>query len=579
MTTHSDWPRERCPQDATTASGAAARRSRSGPTRRLSLPALAALLTVAAACREPTAPGSARWPSGADWLPPPGVTAMLWGSSAESSINPAALFTINEVTGAATLVGLANVPQGSNRISAVAFDPVTGVLYGIKGGACHGAILITLNPSTGAGTIVDTLMGGWFNGTPGPNCPGGSDAIAFAPDGTLYANGWYGGIPQGKIMKVDKETATVLEVHPTPLGYGDWHGRRAHISGLAFDRRGTLWASRGASALPGQINKIDPATGAITATLYLTDPGGAPEDSITISDLTFAPDGKLYASLAYENLLATIDTTTGVVTRIGNFGVLVNRISGLTSLPLPMGNLLGRYWMNEAESGQGPTTVFDDQPSPVNLAITYVADMHWTLTNGHRGLRSDGFNGRGIVRGNAVGTKYTTTLDGARAATFVAVASWTDPPYVQRVAGFQAASGTRVAMMQTGSNGYPSMQFRTRTQSAIDIRWILNYDDDVRRVYHIVYDSQNAVANRRIRLYVNGVDQGPGTVFTGNYPALNEQLDFSPAGLEVELMNVVGTPSKALGGTLFYYAVYGIVLSDAEIAGNAAALALDDDNL
>ncbi len=49
--------------------------------------------------------------------------------------------------------------------------------------------------------------------------------------------------------------------------------------------------------------------------------------------------------------------------------------------------LLGRYWFNEAPSGQGPTTVFDDQPSPVNLTtIVYDAPVAWTVDNGHRGL-------------------------------------------------------------------------------------------------------------------------------------------------------------------------------------------------
>ena len=76
----------------------------------------------------------------------------------------------------------------------------------------------------------------------------------------------------------------------------------------------------------------------------------------------------------------------------------------------PPAALLGRYWLNEAPSGQAPTTVLDDQASPLNLSVTYDANLAWTLDNGHRGAR---------VLGRAYGhrfgkrhwaTKYTTNL-------------------------------------------------------------------------------------------------------------------------------------------------------------------------
>jgi streptogramin lyase len=515
--------------------------------------------------------------------PPPGyfsrAQTILFGSSALSDVNPASLFRIDEASGLATLVGPSGLTVGSDRISALDFDPFSGRLYGIKGGACHGAILITIDPATGQGSVVGTLQGAGLDFTPGPDCPGGSDALAFAADGTMYVGGWYGGDPQGKIMKLDRKTATVLEYHLTPIGFDDWRGRRAHIPGMAVDANGTVWVSRGASIVLGQINTIDPATADITSTLYLTDPQGNPEIDVTISDLAFAPDGTLYASLPWENMLGVIDTVTGVLTRLGTFGPSVNRISGLTAEPAILQHLLGRYWFREAGSGQGPATLADDRQAPVDLAIEYTPAVSWVTRDGHRGLSSSAFKHRGIVRGRAGGTKYVSALDGSTRATFVTVASWTDPPYVQRIAGFQSASGRRVAMLQTGSNGWPSAQFRTTRQPQIDVRWRLDLDDDVRRVFHLVYDAEDSEPRRRIRLYVDGVDQGGGTLMRGRFPELGEGLDFGVEGLELQMMNRKRRNSKALVGTVFYYAVYTTALSPYEIGGNAHALLADDDDL
>jgi hypothetical protein len=517
--------------------------------------------------------------------PPPGSSSeartILFGSSSFWTVNPASLFRIEHVDGTATLVGPSGLTVGSERISALDFDPFSGRLYGIKGSACHGAILITIDPATGAGSEVGVLRGQGLDFTPGPDCPGGADALAFSSDGTLYVGGWFGGELQGKIMRVDRKTATVLEYHPTPVGFGDWKGRRAHIAGLAVDAGGTVWISRGGSLETGQINTIDPMTGDITSTVYLTDAAGDAEVEVAISDLAFAPDGTLYASTGWENELAIIDPTTGELTRIGPFGPSVERISGLTAEPAILQHLLGRYWFREAESGRTPAAVLDDRPDPVDLTISYRPALEWTVRDGHRGLRSRRFRHRGLVAGDVAGSKYQAALDDATRATFVVVASWVDPPYVQRIAGFQTDDkrARRVAMFQTGSNGHPSMQFRTRTQSSIDVRWPLDLDDDVRRVFHVVYDSDDPVPKRRVRLYVDGVDQGPGRLSNGHWPALGEGLDFDVRDLELQMMNrTQRKSSKAMKGTVFYYAVYKSALSPAEIVGNAAALLRDDDD-
>jgi hypothetical protein len=202
-------------------------------------------------------------------------------------------------------------PTGlSDGVSAIRFDPQSGMMYGILGSSCTGARLIQIDTATGAGTLIGVLVGAGFDGGSPNLCAGGSDSLAFAPDGTLYAGGYVFGATS--LLKVEKSTGAVLEAHPTADS----------LVGLAFDPAGVLWASHGNSSFTFELHTIDPATGARTSTLSLTEP-------VVVSDLAFAADGTLYASLPSENKLATVDTASGLVTRIGSFGPAAGKISGL----------------------------------------------------------------------------------------------------------------------------------------------------------------------------------------------------------------------------------------------------------
>jgi streptogramin lyase len=244
-----------------------------------------------------------------------GGTAPAWGvgllgSSANSGTNPNSLFAIDVNTGAATLIGPAGTTQG---ISALAVDPLSGTLYGIHGAATRGAILVRINPMTGAATAVGPLTGTDFDQAVSGS---GSDALAFAAGGTLYAGGWNGGTnSNGQLLRVNPATGAVLASLPTTSG--------THLAGLAFDHNGTLWASHG-NNFNGELHTIDPATGAFLTTLPLSDAGAV------VSDIAFASDGTLYAALSQTNQLATINPIDGTVTVIGSFGSNVSKMSGIT---------------------------------------------------------------------------------------------------------------------------------------------------------------------------------------------------------------------------------------------------------
>jgi hypothetical protein len=240
--------------------------------------------------------------------------------------------------------------------------------------------------------------------------------------------------------------------------------------------------------------------------------------------------------------------------------------------------LLGRYWFNEAPEGQTPATVADDQANPLNLTMTYDAAVEWTVDSIHRALGASTDVHTGVASASAVGTKYTDSLESSTRATFVTVASFGPTGNTQRIGGFQTSGGTRVVTMLVLGDGRFTLRLATKTQSFVQIDWPNTWADSVRRTFHFVYDADNPADSLRLRLYVNGVDQGPGTLSNGTWPAAGEGLDFSNGTLTLALMNRA-TQDAGFGGNLHYYAVYSGQMTDAEITANSSALLADDDNL
>jgi uncharacterized repeat protein (TIGR01451 family) len=238
--------------------------------------------------------------------------------------------------------------------------------------------------------------------------------------------------------------------------------------------------------------------------------------------------------------------------------------------------LLGRYWFNEAPSGKSPTTVYDDQASPVNLGITYDTPVNWTVIDEHRGLGSPTPSHSAILSGNAASTKYTTNLDGATQGSFVTVAEWGSSAESQRIAGFDE-SGPRVAMTEVRGNGDFEFRFRTNLDT-YTIYWGGGaWADSTRRVFHVVLNTDEAVQEDRIKLYMNGAPQGAGTSGSGLWPTQGETLDFGSTPTLTALNR--NDFARGLNGTLYYYAVYSGVLTASEISTDASALDLDDDNI
>ena len=239
---------------------------------------------------------------------------------------------------------------------------------------------------------------------------------------------------------------------------------------------------------------------------------------------------------------------------------------------------LGRYCFNEAGSGTVPTTVLDDTANPVNLNITYDTGIAWfTHASGHRGLNASTDPHAGIASGVANGTKYSTNLDGATQATFSVVADWLPAADTQRIGGFFRNGSTKRAYIMVGSSGEIILRFQTQGGAQISTQWPTSWEDGVRRVFHVVFDSDDPTDTSRVRLYMNGVDQGIGTIDQGTWPTPGAGLDFNAADdLDLSFLNEPDL-GKPLHGTVYYYAVYDSELTNAEIATDATALLADDD--
>jgi hypothetical protein len=182
----------------------------------------------------------------------------LYALSARDSFVADALFRIDPVNATATLIG----PTGLSHIEKgdIAFDPVTQTLYGLVDIPSSGVMnMFTINPSTGHATTIGSVDTGGF---------GGLSSLAFDASGNLLilsTNSPGTGINVSRLFKVDKTTAAILssvDLTGAQLGFS---------AGMA----------------------IDPSTG-----------------------IAYIADGNFRGT----NMLYTLDTSTGVVNKVGPTG-------------------------------------------------------------------------------------------------------------------------------------------------------------------------------------------------------------------------------------------------------------------
>jgi len=237
----------------------------------------------------------------------------LYGAtSTRNGISDAGVLVIlNPSTGAvlSTVGSLLDASSQHYSLTGLAFDPITGILYGSTANNSPTAArsLVTVNPLTAQVTLIGPVGGG-----------GTLSDISFNSAGQLF--GW-SEPSSNDLVSVNLATGAATVVGPSGLNTAG--------SGLAFNASDTLYFTGTGDG--GFLHTIDPSTGAPTTVAALS--GGIFGGNINA--LTFDASGTLFGS---DNSLGgfggthliSINTTTGVIT---DRGPSINRLDALAFAP------------------------------------------------------------------------------------------------------------------------------------------------------------------------------------------------------------------------------------------------------
>ncbi len=198
----------------------------------------------------------------------------------------ATLFRIDLDTGAVKVVGPVTIPNSTQPdIEGLAFNTANGLLYGFTTGPGQNKYLVSIDPATGATTVIGASspvgeMGTEFVGntfyavvgsgntsqlytvntaTGGFTAVGGTTGANIAIDGMAYNSG------NGKMYGLDKSgsstylyeinLATGAASHPVLVG------NNVDLQNLAYGLDGKLWA---VDRVSGQVYQIDPVAGGLS---------------------------------------------------------------------------------------------------------------------------------------------------------------------------------------------------------------------------------------------------------------------------------------------------------------------------
>ena len=212
------------------------------------------------------------------------------------------LYKIDPTTAVATLVGPILIGGSPVGLTGLAFHPATGVLYGATSndGPSPDHALITIDPATGAATLIGDLGAAVGD-------------ITFGPNDQLY--GWFAGVSD-RLCTIDLSTGLATAVGPSGIVGGGPCANGGN--GLSFSG-GVLYVSP--KSVTGPLYSVNTTTGAATAGPTLNS---APITSCgALAAMTTSSTGTLYAintdrsSSPTTADLVTVNPTTGAITQVG----------------------------------------------------------------------------------------------------------------------------------------------------------------------------------------------------------------------------------------------------------------------
>jgi streptogramin lyase len=187
-------------------------------------------------------------------------------------------------------------------LSAGAATPAMGQDFSIFALTFSPGSMYTLNPSTGAATLLSTVTS--FSGA-------GGNGLTRTPDGSL----WYtttqlvpGGLGVDGLVRLSADGASVLGTLPVAIGINTMLA----LASASDDTFHVVWRTGFDTGDPCFLSTVDRADGSVTQVGQLRTPQGF---GASIQGADFGPDGTLFG---WDTLrgLGRIDLTTGLVTDV-----------------------------------------------------------------------------------------------------------------------------------------------------------------------------------------------------------------------------------------------------------------------
>jgi hypothetical protein len=223
----------------------------------------------------------------------------------------ATLYTVNETTGALTAVG----PVGLDNVGDLTSNLVSR-LWGIQ---ITTNSLVSINPSTGAGTLGPAITGTSLTAAGGPGLP--IVSLAYDPlNSTLYGNTSvpYGGATADELYSINTTTGAA-----TAIGLiGE-----TSVYALGFSQAGGLYGVDGSCDLV-RIN-TGTGAGAVVGATGLSLSGGC-----SAYDIASGLNGTMYLANSDTDSLYDVNLGTGGATLIGPYGSATN-VVGLAVIGTP----------------------------------------------------------------------------------------------------------------------------------------------------------------------------------------------------------------------------------------------------
>jgi hypothetical protein len=233
--------------------------------------------------------------------------------------------------------------------------------------------------------------------------------------------------------------------------------------------------------------------------------------------------------------------------------------------------LVVRFLVNEAASGQTPTTLTDSGPNGQDLAITYDgSNLNFVTESTRKGLRSSALTGVQRAKAALAGTAVRTALNGGKQFTIEIVYDHTaGSGSGGRIFGLNAPNGANGSMIlkSEGSSVYLAFNDTNSIYAGFTPAAGIHR-------YWVVIDTDQAVADNRVRVSTDGA----ALVQTANGLGLGATLSI-PTVCDLIAFNreSSGSFSRSIQGAIFYAAIYNTAFDNARITAHDADLAAGDD--